>query len=356
MKTDLDLILVLRQVCGWEYLRDFDVGGISFSKTGRVCQRTGCGGCLRNTLLDWEDSLPEQEFQVAEDALRQSDLCICMGTSLRIRPASELPMLTVKNGGKLILLNLQKTPKDRHSYLRIQAPVDDVLNGIMSVLGLPVPTFKRSMPLLLVASRLSPAPAEHDSCSEVLEPASVTVENLQQETRVGCVGPGVGPVKDEGLDAVVHGPGEPGEADCQSSVEGALKREEGREGAQNEESAGDTSHWKVGVLSTVGRHCALPLLERIDWTSGRQGVTKREDVNGQGEQEESNKLSSVIAMKSTQEGRPGNTSADIFLTDSCSYSSRRVEVSLLCVSAFPNCSGDLHHLLLRTFGCDILMC
>ena len=54
------------QVCGWEYLRDFDVGGISFSKTGRVCHRAGCGGCLRNNLLDWEDSLPEQEFQVAE--------------------------------------------------------------------------------------------------------------------------------------------------------------------------------------------------------------------------------------------------------------------------------------------------
>ncbi|EKX35156.1 hypothetical protein GUITHDRAFT_158764 [Guillardia theta CCMP2712] len=127
------------EICGWEYLRDFDVGGISFSKTGRECERPGCGGALRNNLLDWEDALPEQEFQAAEDALRSSDLCICMGTSLRIRPASELPLITVKNGGKLVLCNLQKTPKDRHACLKVHAPIDEVMRGVMAVLGVRIP-------------------------------------------------------------------------------------------------------------------------------------------------------------------------------------------------------------------------
>jgi len=265
-------------------------------------------------------------FQVAEDALRQSDLCICMGTSLRIRPASELPLLTVKNGGKLILLNLQKTPKDRHSYLRIQAPVDDVLNGIMSVLGLPVPTFKRSLSLLLVASRHTSEQELHESCSAALVPASVKAESPWQETQAGSAGP----AKYEGLDASVHGQGELGEAARQRSTADALKREEGSDRqAQDEKCCGDKSYWKVGVRSTVGRHCPLPLLERIHWTSGGVGATKKEADIGQAETEGSSKLFSVIAMQRTQKGRPGNLSAEIFLTDSCSYPSKSVEVCLL---------------------------
>lgn len=121
-----NLFMETCEVCGMEYLRDFDVGGISCRRTGRVCDRSGCGGALRDNLLDWEDALPEREFVASETALSEADLCICMGTSLRIRPASELPLRTVKNGGKLVIINLQKTPKDRHAHLKIHLPVDEV--------------------------------------------------------------------------------------------------------------------------------------------------------------------------------------------------------------------------------------
>lgn len=142
-----NLFLETCEVCGWEYLRDFDVGGISFQTTGRFCARPGCGGALRDTLLDWDDNLPEADFLKAQTALSNCDLCLCMGTSLRIRPASELPLISVRNGGKLVICNLQNTPKDRHAWMNIHAPVDDIMSGVMALLSIPIPSFQRNIEL-----------------------------------------------------------------------------------------------------------------------------------------------------------------------------------------------------------------
>lgn len=48
--------------------------------------------------------------------LREADLAVCLGTSLQIQPSGNLPVLTVKNGGKLVVVNLQKT---RHVSINI---------------------------------------------------------------------------------------------------------------------------------------------------------------------------------------------------------------------------------------------
>lgn len=38
---------------------------------------------------------------------------LVLGTSLQIAPANELPLITREGGGKFVLVNLQKTPRDR---------------------------------------------------------------------------------------------------------------------------------------------------------------------------------------------------------------------------------------------------
>ena len=42
-------------------------------------------------------------------SFRHADLAVCLGTSLQIQPSGNLPVFTVKNGGKLVVVNLQKT-------------------------------------------------------------------------------------------------------------------------------------------------------------------------------------------------------------------------------------------------------
>lgn len=125
------------ETCRREYFRNFDVGTISFQPTGRactVCRRESGGGILRDTLLDWEDELPEEDFQLAtQQCSKDSCLVLCLGTSLRIEPAASLPPLA-PNG--YVVVNLQVTPKDNGAKLVIHAKVDDVMKDIMKRFGL----------------------------------------------------------------------------------------------------------------------------------------------------------------------------------------------------------------------------
>lgn len=70
--------------------------GLKYTK--RHCTKEGCKGRLRDHVLDWEDALPEDELDVSEQAAAEADLAICLGTSLQITPACDIPLKTVKAG------------------------------------------------------------------------------------------------------------------------------------------------------------------------------------------------------------------------------------------------------------------
>jgi NAD-dependent SIR2 family protein deacetylase len=60
-----------------------------------------------------------------------------MGSSLTVSPASDIPQLVGKKG-KLIIVNLQKTPLDQYAYMRINAFCDDVMKRLALRLDLKV--------------------------------------------------------------------------------------------------------------------------------------------------------------------------------------------------------------------------
>lgn len=115
--------------CSAEYFRDKDVGGMSFKPTGNIC--TICGGELHDTLLDWEDPLPEDDLERSEEEFGKADLVLCLGTSLRIEPAGSLP----QRGRKFVIVNLQETAKDGYAHLIVRAKVDEVMDHLMTELG-----------------------------------------------------------------------------------------------------------------------------------------------------------------------------------------------------------------------------
>ena len=118
-------------ICGKEYFHDFDVGGVSFQKTGRQCTEADCPGELVDTILDWEDALPEDDWERSQDECEKSDLVITLGTSLRMEPAASLTGLAKE----FVIVNMQKTPYDTKADLIIHAPVDDVIRGVLEELG-----------------------------------------------------------------------------------------------------------------------------------------------------------------------------------------------------------------------------
>ena len=112
--------------------------------------------------MDWEDLLPQTEWDRAQEECLRADLVLCLGTSLRIEPAGSLCTLPFTNdapevsgGGKkatggrkkksstkmketklgYAIVNLQPTPYDDGAALVIRGKVDDVMKGLMEKLG-----------------------------------------------------------------------------------------------------------------------------------------------------------------------------------------------------------------------------
>ncbi|XP_054320442.2 NAD-dependent protein deacylase sirtuin-6 isoform X3 [Pongo pygmaeus] len=133
--------------CKTQYVRDTVVGTMGLKATGRLCTVAkarglrACRGELRDTILDWEDSLPDRDLALADEASRNADLSITLGTSLQIRPSGNLPLATKRRGGRLVIVNLQPTKHDRHADLRIHGYVDEVMTRLMKHLGLEIPAW-----------------------------------------------------------------------------------------------------------------------------------------------------------------------------------------------------------------------
>ncbi|XP_040273644.1 NAD-dependent protein deacetylase sirtuin-6 isoform X2 [Bufo bufo] len=130
-----------------QYVRDNVVGTMGLKPTGRLCDvhkvrgLRACRGKLVDTILDWEDSLPDRDLNLADEACRKADLAITLGTSLQIKPSGNLPLLTKRKGGKLVIVNLQPTKHDRYADLRIHGYVDEVMTQLMQHLDLEIPVW-----------------------------------------------------------------------------------------------------------------------------------------------------------------------------------------------------------------------
>ena len=117
--------------CHAEYFGDRDCGGMSFQPTGNKCQMEGCDGDLHDTLLDWEDLLPEADLKRANHEAEDAELMLCLGTSLRIQPVGNFPL----RAKRFVIVNLQETPIDEDAALVIRATVDVVMDELLKRLG-----------------------------------------------------------------------------------------------------------------------------------------------------------------------------------------------------------------------------
>jgi len=144
-------------LCGAEYLRPFDVTKHEINHfTGRKCEKmipefdiatnstteVRCSGKLRDSIINFGESLPPVDLQKSIQQSRKADLRLVLGTSLRVSPANKLPFEALDKDKKAIIVNLQKTPYDDIAHLRIFAKTDDFLTLVMKELNLQIPKFE----------------------------------------------------------------------------------------------------------------------------------------------------------------------------------------------------------------------
>ncbi|KAI4091391.1 MAG: hypothetical protein LQ339_008143 [Xanthoria mediterranea] len=117
-------------------------------RTGRKCAR--CGGILHDSIINFGESLPAQPLKRAHDHAKKADLCLVLGSSLTVTPANEVPeSVGQKRGAKLAICNLQNTPIDHLSDLRIHSKTDELMLRVMDKLNLAIPSFVLHRHLLI---------------------------------------------------------------------------------------------------------------------------------------------------------------------------------------------------------------
>lgn len=88
-----------------------------------------CTGVIKPDIIFFGEILPPEDFNMAIFNAAHSDLMIIIGTSLVVQPAAFMPMYTLNNGGKIVLINKGETYIDDRAVLKFD-DIQDVFTGL----------------------------------------------------------------------------------------------------------------------------------------------------------------------------------------------------------------------------------
>lgn len=77
-----------------------------------------CSGVIKPDIVFFGELLPLEDFNMAIFHATHSDLMFVIGTSLVVQPAAFMPMYTLNNGGKVVLINKGQTYIDDRAFLK----------------------------------------------------------------------------------------------------------------------------------------------------------------------------------------------------------------------------------------------
>ena len=95
---------------------------------GEGVPRCSCGGIIKPDVVLYEESLDEDVISGAVSAIARADMLIVGGTSLTVYPAAGF--LGYYRGKRLVLINRDPTPYDRHADLCIHDSLGKVFSQL----------------------------------------------------------------------------------------------------------------------------------------------------------------------------------------------------------------------------------
>ena len=89
-----------------------------------------CNGLIKTATISFGQPMPEEEMVIAQKKSISCDLFICIGTSLAVFPAADLPVLAKETGSKVVIVNNEPTQMDHIADLVINRDISEVFSGI----------------------------------------------------------------------------------------------------------------------------------------------------------------------------------------------------------------------------------
>ena len=89
-----------------------------------------CSGIIKTATISFGQAMPQEEMITAQRVSIQSDLFICLGSSLAVFPAADLPLLAKETNANLVIVNNEPTQMDHLSDLVINRDISETLSEI----------------------------------------------------------------------------------------------------------------------------------------------------------------------------------------------------------------------------------
>ncbi len=86
-----------------------------------------CGGLMKPDVVLFGEMLPAEAITQAQEIALFADLMLVVGSSLEVMPAADLPRLTLRSGGKVIIVNLSPTDLDAQAAVVLRGDVAKIL-------------------------------------------------------------------------------------------------------------------------------------------------------------------------------------------------------------------------------------
>lgn len=121
--------------CGAQYPLD-EV--LALLKEGAGAPRcTACGAVLKPGVVFFDELLPETAIDRAYELAGHAQLLLVVGSSLEVWPVAELPVVTLRAGGKLAIVNEGPTSVDDRAHLKLDGKAGDILREVVTLIRPP---------------------------------------------------------------------------------------------------------------------------------------------------------------------------------------------------------------------------
>jgi NAD-dependent deacetylase len=95
-----------------------------------------CGGTfLKPTVVLFGEPMPQAAVAKAFALAREADLVLVVGSSLVVYPAADVPLVALRSGARMIVINAEPTPFDELAEVVIHSRSGEVLPEIVGLIG-----------------------------------------------------------------------------------------------------------------------------------------------------------------------------------------------------------------------------
>ena len=120
--------------CGWNHF----TGRVCTAKECKVLSKKKTGGRLRDTIVNFYDDLHDSVLGGLPQALQEAskaDLCLCLGSSLTVSPANEIPFLAKTQ----VVVTPQVTSCDENATYKLYTTCDIFFTMLFNELDMSLP-------------------------------------------------------------------------------------------------------------------------------------------------------------------------------------------------------------------------